>query len=123
MTEMRFLPEDLVNGAECFHIIGNGQHSDDTKVWIEKNTFFVRRLEEKTITTVEDCSRMLEETQSEQHKKLMIKEMKKAGLSSDLIEFTLTELAKGFQPSTSCDIYNYQIINVNQPIDDALFTA
>ena len=53
MTEVRVLANELVDGVECFHIIGTIESSEDCEVWLETRSYLVRRLKETTVMTEE----------------------------------------------------------------------
>lgn len=119
ITGVHFLPVTVVNDVECFHLVGTNKHIDDIAIWVDKSEFLIRRLEHRTVMTDEDCSRMIDEVETE----LLRNEMKNSGISSEAIESTLTDLASSFVPCSYSHIYNYKTVNVNQPIADSLFTA
>ncbi len=124
MTEIRLLPDEMVDGAECFHIIGTIKNSEDAEVWVEKKSSIVRRLKETIVITEETSAKMRAEQQSAERIEMMTKALKKAGLSDERIEETMTHLATaGAKPMTYSHIFNYTKVTVNQPIDDAVFTG
>lgn len=123
MTEVRSLPEELVDNVECFHIIGTAKNSEDTEVWIEKNSFIVRCLKETIIITEEMSAQMRVEQQSMERVEIMKEAAKKAGMSDENLEKTLAHLVTvGFEPMTYSHIYKYTTVTVDQPIDDTLFS-
>lgn len=124
MTEVKSLSKETVHDAECFHIIGTIKNSEDCELWLEKETYIVRRLKETIVITEEMSAKMRAEQQSKGRIEMMTKALTKAGLSDENIAETIAHLkTDAFKPTTYRHIYDYPKVTVNEPIDDALFNS
>ncbi len=121
-TAIRFLPDELLNGFECFHLIGMLNQSDEMEVWIDKDTLTVRQLSETHTTTKEDFDDTQTYLQSVENLEQWEILAKKHALPDHVKEKALDSmLNRSFKPQTSRSIYKYSEVHINQPIDDALF--
>jgi hypothetical protein len=124
MAQVKSLPDELVHNKECFHIIGNIKNTEDCELWLEKETFIVRRIKETLIITEEMSAKMREEQRSEDRLKMMRTTAKKAGLSDEIIEETIAHLkTESFKPMTYRHIYDYTKVSVNEPIEEGVFNT
>jgi hypothetical protein len=123
MTDVRSSADETINDADCFHIIGTTKTPEDTELWIEKTSFIIRRMEETIVITEELGAKISSERQSVKNIETLTAALKKAGISNDRIEQTLTHLAKDVTLSTYRHIYDYQTVTVNQAVDASLFNS
>jgi hypothetical protein len=93
------------NGSvrDCYCIRGTSRAADDTDVWVEKDTFIVRRIKETSVITEQQCE-----------------EMRAFAQRPDQAE-TIAGLATIFQPRTHFSEYNYKSVRVNQVLEDSVF--
>jgi len=124
MTDVKALPEELLHEVECFHLLGTTENSEDCEVWIDKETYIVRRLRQ-TMTITEDVSaQVFEELTSEKSLEIFRDMAEKGSLPAEKIEEAIAHLkAAGFEPKTYRHIYDYTKVVVNELIDDALFNC
>lgn len=124
MTDVKALPEELLHDVECFHLLGTTESSEDCEVWIDKETYLVRRLR-RTLTITEDiCAQIFEELTSERSLEIFRDMAEKSSLPDEKIEETIAHLKDTvFEPKTCRHIYDYTKVVVNEQIDDELFNC
>lgn len=122
MREIDMLEDELVNGADCFHLTGTTKTAHDTEIWIEKGRLLVRRLREKHVMTEENCRDFEVQMQSEEFSDMEIEAMKKQGMSPEAIAKAISDFKNyKMEPSITYSVYEFTSIAVNEPIDNVLF--
>lgn len=113
-------PEESGSVRDCYHIRGTSRAVDDTDVWVEKDTFIVRRIKETSVITEQQCEELRAFAQR-QDQVVMVRALKKEGLAEEVIAETIAGLATIFKPSTHFSEYNYKSVQVNQVLEDSVF--
>ncbi|MFN8555662.1 MAG: hypothetical protein U0103_29705 [Candidatus Obscuribacterales bacterium] len=116
MNDVRFASDDLIDGIECFHIVGNCKTPKDIEVWIDKQSLLVRRIEETMVIPKRNTA------EQSNYLKMMSESMERAGLSQEVIEEAQQRAMKRTGPKTYRHIYNYPYVKVNHFINERIFT-
>lgn len=116
-------PDGSSNGSvrDCYHIRGTSRAVDDTDVWVEKDTFIVRRIKEKSVITEQQCEEMRAFAQRPDQVEMMVRALKKEGVAEEVIAETIAGLATIFKPRTHFSDYTYKSVRVNQVLEDSVF--
>jgi hypothetical protein len=114
-------PEESGSVRDCYHIRGTSRAVDDTDVWVEKDTFIVRRIKEMSVITEQQCEEMRAFAQRPDQVEMMVRALKKEGIAEEVIAETIAGLATIFKPSTHFSEYNYKSVLVNQVLEDSVF--
>ena len=115
------LPEESDSVRDCYHIRGTSRAVDDTDVWVEKDTFIVRRVRETSVVTEQQCEEMRAFAQRPDQVEMMVRALKKEGIAEDVIAETIAGLETIFKPRTHFSEYNYKSVRVNQVLEDSVF--
>ncbi len=115
-------PEQSGSVRDCYHIRGTSRAVDDTDVWVEKDTFIVRRVKETSVITEQQCEEMRAFAQRQDQVEMMVRALKKEGIAEEVIAETIAGLATVFKPRTHFTEYNYKSVRVNQALEDIVFT-
>ena len=120
ITKAFSMPDEIINDASCFHIVGSRRNPDDIEVWIEQSTFHIRRIVSKVIITEDDCQKMNSDIGNARGRKL-VKGMKKAGQTKKEIESSMSLLQAAFYPGTDVYTYDYNEVHTNEVISSDYF--
>lgn len=115
------LPEESGIVRDCYHIRGTSRAVDDTDVWVEKDTFIVRRVKETSVITEQQCEEMRAFAQRPDQVEMMVRALRKEGIAEEVIAETIAGLATIFKPRTHFSEYNYKSVRVNQVLEDSVF--
>jgi hypothetical protein len=121
LVNTRRLPDENMHDFECFHIIGTSKVIDDVEVWIEKNSFIVRRIKETTVIDEAKSNQLNSKVQSPENIKTLRHALQNAGVTKKMIETVIDALPNSFQQKTYQHVYDYPKVNLNQPINDIIF--
>lgn len=116
------LPEESGSFRNCYHIRGTSRAVDDTDVWVEKDTFIVRRIKETSVITEQQCEEMRDFAQRPDQVEMMVRALKKEGIADEVIAETIAGLATIFKPRTHFSEYTYKSVRVNHVLEERLFT-
>ncbi|CAN5576227.1 hypothetical protein BH11CYA1_BH11CYA1_21060 [soil metagenome] len=117
MTDVKRLDDQ----DNCYQIIGTSRGVDDTRVWIEKETYVVRRLKESNVVTEQKCEEMRAYSQQPEQVEMMVNALKKQGISEDMIAATINGLDTMFKPTTYVSDYRYNSVTVNHSLAKSVF--
>ncbi|MBA4074525.1 MAG: hypothetical protein C0508_05735 [Cyanobacteria bacterium PR.023] len=111
------------NGSvrDCYCIRGTSRAVDDTDVWVEKDTFIVRRIKETSVITEQQCEEMRAFAQRPDQVEMMVRALRKEGIAEEVIAETIAGLATIFKPRTHFSEYTYKSVRVNQVLEDSVF--
>lgn len=121
VTNPTFLPDEQVNGADCFHITGDTKNEGQSEVWLEKKTFLIRRLREKSVITREIADKMTDHNKSTKNIESFKAMAEKAGLLPDSINLALEHMAEPVKPRTFEHVYDYTTVSINEDIANSVF--
>jgi hypothetical protein len=121
MTNPTLLPDEQVNGADCFHVTGSTKKGGQSEAWLEKETFLIRRLREQSVITREMADRMTDHNQSTKNIESFRAMAEKAGLLPDSINLALEHMAEPVKPRTFEHVYDYTTVSINQDIANSVF--
>lgn len=116
ISEPRNLPDENVNGIECFHVGATGEEFGELKMCIEKSTFLVRRVN-LTWAMPEEFTASIK-----QHMRTV------SGLDAKIStikpELSFDDFLDKVLPTAGevCIVWNYSKVTVNAPIEEALFS-
>jgi hypothetical protein len=127
MDDVRRLDDEAVDLNECFHLLGSNSRSsssDGMELWIEKETFLVRRLIEVVSVSEQQVEQAISILQSKERMELMAKTMRAMGWSDDLIEGVVAAVPEVKVPIEPYRYeYNFNSVSVNQSIEDSVFAS
>jgi len=122
MSEIISVTEEAIADADCFHITGITENGEPIEVWLEKESFLVRRIKETLVLTEELRAKILAHQQTNENVERMKSSMQKTGLPAEAIEKAMARLSKAIKPGSSEYILDYRSVSVNEPVDDSFFT-